>query len=55
MKARDFLDGHEADIMAVADIARTGITEADKEKHGQFFSCVDKDHKKRAAGYPRRA
>src|SRR5215470_9662318 len=33
MTPRDFIDGHEADIVPVARIFRAGIAEADKEQH----------------------
>ncbi len=36
----DRLDHHEADIVAVAGIARTGITEADEEQHGMASLAV---------------
>jgi hypothetical protein len=31
--ARDRFNRHETDIVAVADIARTGITEANEKQH----------------------
>ena len=31
--------GHEADIVAVADMARTRIAEPDEEQHGKVLSC----------------
>jgi hypothetical protein len=33
MTPRDFVDGHEADIVPVTLVSRTGIAEADKEQH----------------------
>jgi hypothetical protein len=32
--ARDRLHGHETDIVAVVDVARAGIAEADEEQQG---------------------
>ena len=34
MPTRDRLHRHETDIVAVADIARAGIAEADEKQHG---------------------
>jgi hypothetical protein len=34
MTPRDFIDGHEADVVAVMRVFRAGIAETNKQAHG---------------------
>ena len=45
MQARDLVDGHEADIVPVAGIARAGIAEAGEDQHGGTPAGVSVQHR----------